>query len=484
MVQRQTPGGPSLLPTLLALAMTALFSLPAAHQVSAGLTQGPAISPAAPPGPPTDTRSHLDRWLWETQELVPQTELPPLRAISTSPFDWSPDGAVLAFAETNGSGSRLIAVSLARMRKYAIAETPRPITGLRWSPDSTSIAYHVAGEPGRGGRLVVMRLAREQTCPVAADTLLLSRLEWSPDSRRLAAVVIAQPGRGLAVWQVQDGSARQLCWLPGAALYWGDPVWSSDCNRIAARDAAGGFLILDVTSGEPATTLDTGMKAISVSPNLDHLVALSNGQAVIVEVPTRRHRPVLLDGVPAVPSEPYIDTGPVWFADSSAFALSQDGRLWVVDPATGHGRPLGPRQAPGYPRLERSGPGSGIAYQQGAEDPALNGLYLLSSPDGEPRLLLNGSSSGGIATIGSGWQWSPNGKWGTYRISTSVDPRDSSLGQYTWDLLLDVAASRLYHLTHEGWTPHRRMRRLFWSPTRSQALVWFDDGPRLLDLPG
>jgi hypothetical protein len=175
--------------------------------------------------------------------------------------------------------------------------------------------------------------------------------------------------------------------------------------------------------------------------------------------------------------------GPVWFGDSSPFALPQDGRLWVVDPATGHGRTVGPRQIPPYPRFGAAGPASGIAFHQGAEDAALNGLYLLASPDGSPRLLLDDSGSDGTATVGSGWQWSPNGKWGTYSISTWVDPRDSSLGQHKSDVLLDVAAGRLYHLTHEGWTPHRSMRRLFWSPARSRALVWFDDGPRLLTLP-
>ena len=62
-------------------------------------------------------------------------------------------------------------------------------------------------------------------------------------------------------------------------------------------------------------------------------------------------------------------------------------------------------------------------------------------------------------------------------MSTWVDPRHASLGQHTSNLLLDVASGGLYDLTHEGWAPQRRMRRLFWSPTRSQVLVWFGDGP-------
>jgi len=457
-----------MLQRVFSLTLVVLLCLLAARAVRAG-------TPAAPPAPPADTRFRVDSWLWETKELVPQVGLPSVRATYSSPFDWAPNSGILLFAEYSEAGGRLAAVSLRTLRKYTIADTPARITSVRWSPDGRAIAYHTSGESEEQQKLAVLALSSAHNTLVAEGVALLWRVEWSPDSRRLAASISGPRGRGLAVWQMADGSARQLCWVPGASLAWHDPVWSPDCERIAARDPAGQIVVLDVTSGKTAVEPAAGTKAISASPNLNYLLALADGQAVVVEVRTGRQIPVVLEGVPAMPQEPYIDTGPIWFGDSSAFAVSQDRRLWVVDPATGQGRPIGPRQVSEYPRLERSGPSGMIAYHQGTEDAALNGLCLLTSATSEPRILLR--------TAGHGWQWSPGGKWGTYRIRSPVDPRDASSGQYTWDLLLRVGVGRLYHLTHEGWTARPRDRRLFWSPNGSQALVWFDDGPCLLTLP-
>ncbi len=438
------------------------------------------------PGAPPPPGSVPYGWLWDTEELRPQWALPVTGVGSTSAFDWSPDGAVLLFAQPHQGRSRLLAISLRGMtipalgRAVGLIDVVGLIDMVRWSPNSTYVAYHVSGVQDR---FVVLRVTDGHLTNVAEAGVLASGMEWSPDSRRLvAAVSLGGTQTEVRVWQLDGTAAHELCRVPGTALYWYDPVWSADGERIMVRDREGARVIVSVRDGQPVYRATDARRAVSASPNLLYLIVATGDAVVIADVQTGERRPVVLEGpLRAVPEWSALQ-GPVWFDDGIAFAISHAGLLWVVDATTGRGRSTGPRQALEYPKLDRTRLAGGVAYHQGTENPALNGLYLLHRPTDEPRRILDESATRGDGEGGSEWEWSPDGKWGTYVISTPADLRDNSKGTLQWQLLLRVRDGKLYHLSMEGWTP-RPLRRLAWSPARSEALVWSDQGASLLTLP-
>jgi len=462
-----------------------------ASPVAATSVDRPASSSAIPPSmPPPGYQQRFDAALWETPELRPQITLFDSPARAGSPVDWSPDGRLLLLAEPRDDGTQLVSISVATLAMHAVAKTPGRIEAVRCAPDGIRVAYVTyTPSPATGPhcQIAVTTMSGDAPAVIAEEIVNARRLEWSPDSRRLAATLsTASGGSEVVVWQLAERAARETCRVTDAHLEWSHPAWSPDGAMILVRrdrpKQDGPLTVIDVGTGRSIEKVRDGWEILSASPDLRYLVCRTPEGLTVADVLTAATRPVLLDDRRISVAKSQLDSGPVWFGDSSAFAVAFDQHLCVVPAATGDAREVGPQQGVGGPTLERFTLAGGVVYYQSTEDEATDGMYVLAGPYGEPRLLF--ARSPASRWLGpSGWEWSPNGQWGERHVRTWVDERDSSLGTYDWDLLLNLRDGKLYHLTMGGWMGDDLTRRICWSPVHSRALVRFDHGPKLLTLP-
>lgn len=415
-------------------------------------------------------------WLNGAPVLRPQVDLSDLHVLGSSARTWSPDGRFVLFAEWVGERTRLTLLTVDTPQRTTRLATKDTISTMQWSPDGKWIAY-AAGRPGVAVYdLLLLPMPQGEPKVIATGLLPASQLEWSPDSKRLAiALSRTETTHEVRVWEIATG--RELARLAEATLWAMGPKWSPDGTRLAVSDASGATMVARIGEG-PNVPAPEGWRGLAPSPDVRYVVGWLGTEAGVLDTLSGRAAPIVLrEGMVADLPDSVVDRGPVWFGESTAFALSQEGRLWVVTAATGRGRPVGPRQATGSPRLEQTGPHGAVAYHQATGTPTRSGFYLLEGPKAEPRRLL-GPETGPY----HGWRWSPDGRWGDYTFRTPLDWRDAAAGYMLWWALLNTKTGKLYRLDTEGMIPGRPWP-LFWSPVRAQAIAWCERGPRLLTLP-
>jgi Tol biopolymer transport system component len=120
-----------------------------------------------------------------------------------SPMDWSPDGRWIAVMVTRKDRTKQIGIVAAADGSLRILKTVdwSRVGGLRFSPDSSMLAYH---RPPREGALdrdvfvIALDGSRETAlAPSPADDIVL---EWAPDGQRL--LIASDRGGSNSMWSV------------------------------------------------------------------------------------------------------------------------------------------------------------------------------------------------------------------------------------------------------------------------------------------
>ena len=302
---------------------------------------------------------------------------------------WSPDGRFLL--ATNADYRSVVVGLDGRVRSA-------PADAALWSPDGAlaglSIRGLVVGRPGLGSR-VIAPLHYRSGCDAGAMSL-----RWL-DRRRL---VLEQGGAGqndADLW-LAGSQGRWLRRLTTSRNWDGNPAWSPDGGSVVYESsfpnthadgcvpsfestlrlvsASGRDLgrLTATTAREPVWSPDG--KAIAAER-----VSLSDGNEfglLVVDLATRRER--------------QLSTGPAgrptWSPDSRELAVENNGRVLVVDAASGTQRTVGPGTAPAW-----SPDGRTIAHLRGGR------LRLVPAAGGEAVDL--GPAVGALGPI----RWSPDG---------------------------------------------------------------------------
>jgi Tol biopolymer transport system component len=162
-----------------------------------------------------------------------------------APFDWSPDGAAIAYTSGDEDLFNIFVLDLATGETSQVTNEKPPGAGYpQFSPDGASIVYEV----GRGGDLDV------RIVPVTGgkSVLLVGGAHMgtlSPDGSTLA---VACSGRleGICIAHADGTNLRVL--VSGPSLF--GPKWSPDGTRIAYGDQADGptgnkVFVMDVATG-------------------------------------------------------------------------------------------------------------------------------------------------------------------------------------------------------------------------------------------
>jgi DNA-binding CsgD family transcriptional regulator/Tol biopolymer transport system component len=245
------------------------------------------------------------------------------------------------------------------------------------SPDQRWVAYvEGSGSLGYYGKLYVSRADGSDLREVAAveysDALppcrVSSDLEWSPDSETLAyysdttGMTLYDPESGEIVDQFFGTSAS---WSPDSSSLVATVVRPLPTSGIVTAGQQCAVTVRILASGE-MQFLAQGMAPVW-SPN-GALIAFSRDGALLIIRPdgTDERRLFGYGDLPAPTVTPFgVDPGaltPRWSPDGRQIAVAIDGRLLVIDVATGESRVLAEGDFP-----EWSGDGNWLVYW-GAED--------------------------------------------------------------------------------------------------------------------
>lgn len=330
---------------------------------------------------------------------------------------WSPDGRRIAFYRYSDHGTAIYAVPAlggTEQRLYAGGPTGAWEYGLDWSPDGKILAFSESEGDKNRAWMTLLSLAdsttRRLTSP--SDQEYDSAPAFSPDGSTVAFVrgIVAGVVSDLYVAPTAGGRPKRLTfdntWIRGA------PSWTSDGREIVFSSARGGLDSLwrvSASGGTPRPVAGVGVIAWSpsISPKGNQLVYLR------MSFKDNLFRLNLKDdihpqGPPALlRSEKGFNWRPQFSPDGKRFVFESNGlgysELWACDSDGSHcGSLTSLRGTAGAARW--SPDGRYIAFEFRPEEHSE--VYLLEVGGGMPRLLptLPGSDNGGP-------NWSRDGKW-------------------------------------------------------------------------
>ena len=436
-----------------------------------------------------------------------------------SDVSWSPDGASIATAGTDGS-VRIFDARTGRQRA-ALQSTSSFIFDVDWSPDSTRIVTGNSDGTARvwllteRGPIEVIRLS-------ASDTRRgVSGVAFSPDGTR---VITGDVGPTAAtVWDVSTTGDEELANLPAVAAIYGAVDYTSDGRRLLASGASGAVTVWDAraftrvrTLGGPsgsaaASTQGAGAGTEPVTSGADvfaidvsndgRLVAAArfDGSVHVWDTKTGREA-FTVDPGPTVPGTNWMDVA--WNPDGDLLAVAANegltGRVTIVDRSG--------RQAISPLQAEVGTAVSSVAFSRDGQRLIAS---LLPTEDPDPE-------AGAVAI----WDWKartiertiPTPVWSAFPSPTghlvatigrepqtslpgrSVDIWDSATGRHVatlaantgvWDLAFSPDGSRLATAGQDGavqiWDPATGERLLVLRGHRAlvSSVVFSPDGSRL-----
>ena len=270
------------------------FQNPIQISSASGVEDYPSWSPdgrmlayAASSGSGT-TGSNWDIWLTQVGSGQPVNRTADYPGADRFPV-WAPDGSQIAFWSDREGGGYFVMSPLGGSPKKVLA-SDQPVEGARpqWSPDGSELAAVVKNATGIFVEIVRLDTRDTRQLPLPGDQRGRFDLSWSPDGRRLAyvdAYDYASTATRLAVLDTED--ANLLFETDTATNKW-SPVWSNDGRSLFFVSDRGGSMELWQQSmgkdGEPdgePEALTAGMEIRSAALSSDGgRLAYSKGRRV------------------------------------------------------------------------------------------------------------------------------------------------------------------------------------------------------------
>jgi Tol biopolymer transport system component/DNA-binding winged helix-turn-helix (wHTH) protein len=329
---------------------------------------------------------------------------------------WSPDGRRVAFYRFSEHGTAIYTVPAlggTEQRLHTGFSGPWAI-GLDWSPDGKVLAFSESQEDKNRAWITLLSLADSAIHPLTSPSNQEydSAPAFSPDGSRVVFIrgIVAGVVSDLYVVSATGGTPNQLTF--DKTWIFGSPTWSPDGREIVFSSARGGLGALwrvSASGGTPRPVEGVGVIAwapsISLKGNRLVYQQMSFKDSVFrLNLTDNNHR----RGVPTIlRSEKGINWRPQFSPDGKRFAFESNGlgypEIWACDSDGSHCAPLTSlRGTAGAPRW--SPDGRYIAFEFRPKEHSE--IYLLEVGGGPPRLLptLPGSDNGGP-------NWSRDGKW-------------------------------------------------------------------------
>jgi WD40 repeat protein len=259
------------------------------------------------------------------------------------------------------TGARALTVDLVLHGRWpaTVAEHPKPVTNIQWSPDGNLIWTRTSD-----GEVRVLDSANQTLSKPFGEPVSPAAVAWSPDGTRLATGTVkdtsriwaAQSGRPLEpVLAVPDPPSFRII-LPGLPDGIGDPLpsrvlamaWRPDGARLATAHQGSRVLIWDVRTGQQtgALELPPGRGGLGLPLQVDDLKWSPDGTRLVTSRPSgevqvwdaRTGRPAFAPFAQGMQVQ-FVE----WSPDSSYVAAGfEDKPVHIWDAGTGQlvGRPL------------------------------------------------------------------------------------------------------------------------------------------------
>lgn len=187
---------------------------------------------------------------------------------------WSPDGRHIAFI-SDASGEDeiwLVPYDGSTAATPLTSGTKQRIDGLRWSPDSKSLAFS-----NKSGEILVLTLASKSITKIAQDkTGQAGDYVWAPDSRYLAFSLPDPNGtNSLHIWSAAD---QQLHRLTDDRFDEREPVWDPDGNYLYYLSTREYQPLISGVEFNFATTRDVGIFALALRKDVKNPFPLQDDQ--------------------------------------------------------------------------------------------------------------------------------------------------------------------------------------------------------------
>jgi Tol biopolymer transport system component/DNA-binding winged helix-turn-helix (wHTH) protein len=329
---------------------------------------------------------------------------------------WSPDGGQVAFSRFSGEGFSIYSVPAFGGTEHRLYHGPssRSTGGLSWSPEGKVLAFAESDAEKTHTRIALLSLAdysvRRLTSPSGQEEDFAPA--FSPDGSRVAFIraIVAGVVSDLYVMPATGGAPERLTFDNTWIL--GGPTWTPDGREIVFSSARGGLASLwrvSASGGKPRPVVGAGPLAFcaSVSPKGNQLVYerifyKENIWRVNLKDETHSQGPPK-----AIVSEKALLWRPQVSPDGKriAFESNRSGynELWACgSDGSDCGQLTSLRGTSGAPRW--SPDGRMIAFEYRPKEHSE--IYLLDVDGGMPRLFatLPGADNGGP-------NWSRDGKW-------------------------------------------------------------------------
>jgi dipeptidyl aminopeptidase/acylaminoacyl peptidase len=296
-------------------------------------------------------QNRFDREIWIARSGESPTQLTRTAEGSSTSPQWSPTGSLLAFLAERDEATQIHLISPTGGEAWALTDVAGGVSGFRWSPDGTQIAFtHRDSLPPqlkqrveRYGDFAIEDADFRMThlWVVAADTLneprrltggdafTVGAFAWSPDGTTIAFSHRPDPlteswrKADLSLVTIDSGRVSPLVRQPGSDA---DPIWSPDGRWIlfsaGLQDTAG--YRNSVLARVPATGGDVEVLTDGFDENPDAVAWNRAGIWFLASIRTER-RLYRLDPATRAIAEHPVGPSMVWSAD-----FTPDGRTMAV----------------------------------------------------------------------------------------------------------------------------------------------------------